>query len=92
MDSSFPPRARRRALLYVVAVLGAAAVALATSSGPDVTVLNLTDIRNYTTSGPVDGYRAYAIGTDACNVGDQPVWWCNGNTAYCSDEQHPVIA
>lgn len=53
------------------------------TEGPDVTVHNLIDIAYYTTVG---GINAYAIGTDACNVGDAPVDWYNGTPF------HPVIA
>ncbi len=95
MHPSLSPQARRRLLscvaAFVLAVV-ATAIALATTPGPDVTVIDVTDVGNYSPGGPVGGYRAYAIGTNSCNVGNQPVWWCNGNTAFCSDEQHPVIA
>jgi hypothetical protein len=88
---------RRRTLtLAAVAfalVLGLAAAwvhtAGATTSGPDVTVINLTDIDNH---GSVAGIQAYSVGTTSCNVGDQPVWWCDHDQAYCNDTQHPVIA
>ncbi len=74
------------ALADAGATLGAQA---GTSTGPDVTILSLVDILNYGSSG---GFRGYAVGTNSCNVGDQPVWWCDANETYCSDEQHPVIA
>jgi hypothetical protein len=51
--------------------------------GPDVTVFNLIDMAYY---GTVGGINAYAIGTDACNIGDAPVSW------YSTTNQHPVIA
>jgi len=92
MPARFSTQARRRLVLSLGAVLCAAAVALATSVGPDVTVFNITDVANYTTSGPEGGFRGYALGTDSCNVGDQPVWWCDSSTAFCTEEQHPVIA
>jgi len=53
------------------------------SAGPDVTVGNLTDIGHY---GAVGSISAYSIGTDACNFGDTPMVWQEGNN------QHPVIA
>jgi len=61
------------------------------TTGPDVTVISFSGsaLGNY---GAVAGVRAYALGTTSCNVGNVPVWWCDSNTSYCSDEQHPVIA
>ncbi|GJQ31002.1 MAG: hypothetical protein HBSAPP03_28860 [Phycisphaerae bacterium] len=53
------------------------------TNGPDVTVHNLIDMAYY---GNLGGINAYAIGTDACNVGDAPVAWYNGTPF------HPVIA
>lgn len=53
------------------------------STGPDVIVVNLTDVNYYGAEG---GISAYAIGTDACNRGDFPVLWIQGGT------QHPLIA
>ena len=53
------------------------------STGPDVFVVNLTDIGYY---GQLNGVNAYAIGTDACNMGDVPVQWIQ-NTP-----EHPLIA
>lgn len=53
------------------------------TNGPDVTVYNLIDVAYY---GTVGGINAYAVGTDACNVGDAPVGWYAGNN------RHPVIA
>ncbi|MGH9465126.1 MAG: hypothetical protein ACRD0X_05730, partial [Thermoanaerobaculia bacterium] len=66
-----------------------------TSSGPDVTVIYLTDVSHYTSGGAVDGKRAYSLGTTSCNVGDEPVAWCD-NGGGCGfgmgDEDHPAIA
>lgn len=53
------------------------------STGPDVIVRDLVDANYYGTLGNVS---AYALGTDACNVGDFPVLWIQGGT------QHPMIA
>ncbi len=53
------------------------------STGPDVIVRGLTDVNYYGTLGAIS---AYAIGTDACNIGDFPALWIQGGT------QHPVIA
>jgi hypothetical protein len=61
------------------------------TTGPDVTVISFSGsgLGNY---GASAGVHAYSIGTTSCNVGNVPVWWCDSNTSYCSDEQHPVIA
>jgi hypothetical protein len=62
------------------------------SFGPDVAVLELIEVQNH---GALGGVRAYSLGTTACNVGTQPLDWCNeiggcgeGTTA----ADHPVIA
>ncbi len=61
------------------------------SVGPDVTIIDLDSVSNYTdTTGGEDpspcppGYgtggedcRGYAIGTNSCNVGSYPVDWCD---------------
>ena len=57
--------------------------------GADVTVIYLQSSSNY---GSVGGVHGYAIGTTSCNVGDEPLWWCDENESYCTDDQHPVIA
>ncbi len=59
------------------------------SVGPDVTVIYLGSTVNWGSSG---GQRGYSVGTVSCNVGDEPLWWCDENRAYCNDDQHPVIA
>lgn len=63
-------------------------------SGPDVTIIYLNGISNYGSSG---GIRGYSLGTTSCNVGTEPLNWCNDNgAAGCgdgtTDEDHPVIA
>jgi len=72
-------------------LLAAGVPAQTPTSGPDVTILDLTDTSNY---GAASGYRGYSIGSNACNVGDQPVNWCNngGGCGPLTDDQHPVIA
>lgn len=79
-------------LLAVAAPLLMTSVAEAGTIGPDVTVFSLSDTTNYGVSG---GIRGYAIGTRSCNIGDQPLNWCD-NTGGCgagtTDEDHPVIA
>lgn len=57
--------------------------------GPDVTVYHLPNVTHFGESG---GIHSYAVGTTSCNIGDEPLWWCDENRAYCNDEQHPVIA
>jgi hypothetical protein len=68
--------------------------ASAGAQGPDVTVIYLTEVSHYTSGGPVNGYRAYALGTTSCNVGDEPIAWCDhaGCGFGMGDEDHPVIA
>ncbi|MEM7167654.1 MAG: hypothetical protein AAF581_19535 [Planctomycetota bacterium] len=50
--------------------------------GADVIVGELMDVANY---GTANGYYAYAIGTESCNIGDVPLNWI-AQTA-----EHPVI-
>jgi hypothetical protein len=62
--------------------------------GPDVTVFRLDGISNYGSSG---GIRGYSVGTDSCNIGDQPLNWCNVHPGGCgagkvASSEHPVIA
>ncbi len=61
------------------------------STGPDVTVRNLTDTTNWGSSG---GVRAYSVGTDSCNVGTMPSNWCDDSPGCgaLEPDQHPVIA
>lgn len=75
--------------MMVLACAERGAAETSVTNGPDVTTFYVYDISNYGSSG---GFRGYSFGTTSCNVGSQPVWWCNENRAYCSDEQHPVIA
>jgi hypothetical protein len=51
--------------------------------GPDVIVWEIYGYNNY---GPEDGYRAYSIGTESCNIGDEELLWIS------STNEHPVIA
>ncbi len=62
------------------------------AQGPDVTVWSFADgINHY---GPVGTTHAYAIGTESCNQGDEPLNWCD-NPGGCgggtTDSDHPVI-
>ncbi len=58
-------------------------------TGPDVTVIYLGSVNHY---GDTAGVHSYSVGTTSCNVGSQPLWWCDDDRAFCEDEQHPVIA
>ncbi|MEZ6241606.1 MAG: GC-type dockerin domain-anchored protein [Phycisphaerales bacterium] len=64
-----------------ICVLGSAA--FAGSTGPDVIVGGILEAQHY---GPYQGIHAYAIGTDACNIGDEPANWIQFSN------EHPVIA
>jgi hypothetical protein len=69
-----------------------ALVAQAPTSGPDVTIIELTDTTGYGSAG---GFRGYSVGTTSCNVGNQPVNWCDAGSGcggILTEEQHPVIA
>lgn len=77
-----------------LATAAAAAVPAAPTAqtvGPDVTVIQLEGINN---NGVSNGIRGYSIGTTSCNVGDQPVAWCNsiGGCGLLAQQDHPVIA
>lgn len=51
--------------------------------GPDIIVGSIFEKRKY---GSLDGKVSFAIGTESCNVGDEPADWISGNN------RHPVIA
>ncbi len=51
--------------------------------GPDVIVAGLYEMNSY---GSLAGVAAFAVGTIACNAGDEPLNW------YPDTNQHPVIA
>ncbi len=57
--------------------------------GPNVVVSNIGSFADPVRDGDFVGY---AFGTDACNVGTEPLWWCNEEQDYCRADQHPVIA
>jgi hypothetical protein len=68
-----------------------AIAALAASCGvaaavPDVVCGTLDDVNHYTSGGPINGVRAYAVGTTACNAGDVNLNWIDGSI------NHPVIS
>jgi len=63
------------------------------TTGPDVTINRITSVGN--TYGASGGIRGYAVGTTSCNIGDEPVNWCNtigGCGGGMRQQQHPVIA
>ena len=105
MNSRHPIASRRRKLvlacaaglpILVLAGLWAHQAQAGGSVGPDVTVIYVggaSDSCSLGAYGVSNGVRGYAVGTTSCNVGDQPVWWCNdiGDT-FCNTNQHPVIA
>jgi len=76
-------------LFATAGLLGAAGVVVAIcanpSPGPDVTVAELMDVDHYTAS-PIGGWRAYALGTESLNRGNQDVHWV------AETNLHPVIA
>jgi len=53
--------------------------------GPDVVSGDIPEYRTYGTAG---GYAAYALGSTACNVGDQNAEWTNIDNS----NHHPVIS
>ncbi len=68
----------------VVAVLSLALGLIATptiAAGPDVV---LSDINGFQAFGPVGGKRAYIIGSDTCNIGDEDLIWANDGTPMLS--------
>jgi hypothetical protein len=71
---------RPRHLVFALLLLATSAVA----QGPDVIVGDLNGVDSYGNGGSGTIY-AYAIGTTACNMGNQVLgWWATTN-------QHPVI-
>ncbi len=66
------------------------------TAGPDVYVGDLTDVQYFGNNTDTGGdIYAYAVGTDACNLGDVPVLWYDyesGAPLNYHANQHPVIA
>jgi hypothetical protein len=98
MRPTAPPTPRHRIARRVgvfapcALILTSALVAQTPTSGPDVTIIELTDTTGYGSAG---GFRGYAVGTTSCNVGNQPVNWCDASSGcggVLTEEQHPVIA
>ncbi len=71
----------RTGVFVVALMLGGPA--LGGPVGPDVIVGGLPDMMHY---GSLDGVHAYAVGTDSCNIGDEPLLWIQFSN------EHPVIA
>jgi hypothetical protein len=82
-----------RSVYALLAATACAVAAVGQSVGPDVVVGDLTGPANYA-SVPGSGVSAFAIGTAACNYGDQPIRWFNyENPAVpATAADHPVIA
>jgi len=81
--------ALRIAALAIAAVAlasGVLAICAGSTTGPDVIVADLYDLAHYTTSGAIEGKRAYAVGTKSLNIGDKDLRWVSGTS------EHPVIA
>ncbi|MBL9000428.1 MAG: hypothetical protein JNK25_04760 [Phycisphaerae bacterium] len=68
------------------AALVAALVGTAIGAGPDVIVGDMPDFSHWTTTGAINGYRSYSVGTVSCNIGDENLQWVS------STNRHPVIS
>lgn len=64
---------------------GLYAICTTPSSGPDVIVARLYDIRNWVTGSTIDGKRSYSVGTESLNEGSKDLKWISGTN------EHPVI-
>ncbi len=73
----------QRLALAVLALGLTALPAFAQAPGPDVIVGSIPNVSTYTAVGAIN---AYAIGTDSCNIGTQPLLW------QASTSDHPVIS
>lgn len=69
----------------VVGVISAMAVPATSLAGPDVIVGDLPDVWHWTSSGAINGMRAYSVATTSCNIGDQEFSWVE------LTNKHPVI-
>ena len=76
-------RITRQTAFAVLAVALVTLPCFAQVPGPDVIVGSIPNVSTYTAVG---GINAYAIGTDSCNIGTQPLLW------QASTSDHPVIA
>jgi len=47
--------------------------------GPDVVYTDCTGITNWTSSGAIGGIRAYSLGSNTCNIGDENLAWGGSN-------------
>ena len=88
----FSPVAAGLAILIIAALAATPASAEELAPGPDVTIINLGDTSNWGVSG---GIRAYSVGTTSCNIGSEPIAWCDAGTCLggtLQSNDHPVIA
>lgn len=81
------------ALLIIGSATGSPVAAEETATeGPDVTVYDLYGADHYGSEGSI---HAYAVGTESCNQGTEPLNWCDPNNNGCApgaeDTDHPVI-
>jgi hypothetical protein len=61
------------------------------TTGPDVTIIHISGIQNHGADGSI---RGYSLGTDSCNIGSEPVNWCDDSGCVGDiggTEKHPVI-
>lgn len=83
-------RTALRIVVWMAAAVALAGAVLAVCGGgtvgPDVIVGDLMDLRHETSAGPIEGKRAYAVGTRSLNIGNKDLAWFSGTN------QHPVIA
>ena len=70
------------ALAGILGLLAGMAMPGLAQIGPDVIVGSLTGPGNY---GSIGNVAAFSLGTNSCNMGDQPLNWYGGTN------QHPVI-
>ncbi len=73
-------------LVACILGLSAAATSAVAQNGPDVIVGDMPDVSFYTSTGAINGFHAYAVGTVSCNLGNQPLEWIS------STNRHPVIS
>ncbi len=81
----------RVALAAFAAITGITACcgqARAQGTFTDVIVGDLMDVSNYTNGAPINGKRAYAVGTTSCNLGNQRLTWIDEGTSVL----YPVIS
>jgi hypothetical protein len=93
IKKAWRPAIRVAASAFAAALLGISAPASGGSVGPDVTVIYLPGVAHYTPA--LDPIQAYSVGTTSCNIGDEPLNWCDeagGCGMGTTSADHPVIA